>query len=77
MQSHLVFEILAIISLIGQLKSQQKIILHNLIHATCALVLYAVEMLIISFIVFEILTIITLIGQLTNYKIFKNFSNIA
>ena len=77
MQSHLVFEILAIISLIGQLRSQQKIILHNLIHAPCALVLYAVEMLIISFIVFEILTIITLIGQLTDYEIFKNFKNIA
>ena len=73
MQSHLVFEILAIISLIGQ----QKIILHNLIHAPCAQVLYAVEILIISFIVFEILTIITLVGQLTNYEIFRNFKNIT
>ena len=39
---------------------------YSLIHAPCAQVQYAVEILIISFIVFEILTIITLIGQLTN-----------
>ena len=40
-----------------------------LIHAPCAQILYAVCILIISFMVFEILTIITLISQLTNYEI--------
>ena len=49
-----------------QLRNQQNIILHNLIHNPSDQVLYAVEILIISFIDFEILTIISLIGQLTN-----------
>ena len=38
----------------------------NLIHKPCDQVLYAVWILIISFIVFEILTIISLIGQFSN-----------
>ena len=41
-------------------------ILNSLIHAPCAQILYAVLILIISFIVVELLTIITLISQLTN-----------
>ena len=51
---------------INELRNQQKIFLDNLIHAPCPQVLYAVWILIISFIVFEILKIIRLIGQLSN-----------
>ena len=51
---------------INELRNQQKIFLDNLIHAPCPQVLYAVWILIISFIIFEILTIISLIGQLSN-----------
>ena len=59
----MLFEILTIITLIGQLNNY---ILDSLIHAPCPQVLNDVWILIISFMLFEILTITTLIGQLTN-----------
>ena len=62
----MLFEILTIINLIGQLRNQQKKILDSFIHAPCPQILNDVWILIISFILFEILTTITLIGQLTN-----------
>ena len=51
---------------INQLRNLRNFFKNSLIHALHSEVLYAVEILIVSFIVFEILMIISLIGQLSN-----------